>query len=86
MFPGQLALTYDLDNTAGATGGSVTLTPVGLNAAPRTDTVAEARVRSTVLSPYTPGRPGQRRVHVVFLTPEGVQDDSADPFVVSYPS
>lgn len=59
----------------------MTLTPVGLNAAARTDTFGGSRVRSTVLYPYTPGGQVSVGVHVVFLS-----HDSADPFVVSYPS
>ncbi|WP_280446374.1 hypothetical protein [Nocardia brasiliensis] len=82
---GRIALTYDLVNTQGATGMEVTLSPVGLNSASSSSTFGGSRASKTVIYPYTAGDQVSVGVHVKFLPPHGIQDNSANPFVVSYP-
>ncbi|MET9026879.1 hypothetical protein ABZW96_14875 [Nocardia sp. NPDC004168] len=82
---GRIALTYDLVNTQGATGMEVTLTPVGLNSKSTTSSFGGSRASKTVIYPYTTGEQVSVGVHVKFLTSHGVQDNSANPFIVSYP-
>ncbi|MFE7796889.1 hypothetical protein [Nocardia sp. NPDC057440] len=82
---GRIALTYDIVNTQGATGMEVTLSPVGLNSESSSSTFGGGRATKTVIYPYTAGDQVSVGVHVKFLTPHGVQDNSANPFVVSYP-
>lgn len=82
---GRIALTYDIVHTQGATGMEVTLSPVGLNSASSSSTFGGGRATKTVIYPYTAGDQVSVGVHVKFLTPHGIQDNSASPFVVSYP-
>lgn len=80
-----LQLTYSFVNTQGATATHITLTPVGLNAKSTEHDYIGNRADGTILYTYNPGDLVSVGIHVVFLTPFGVQDNSRKPLVVSYP-
>ena len=82
---GQLALSYNFVNTQGATATEITLTPVGLNSESATYSYGGNRASGMVIYPYVEGEQVSVGLHVVFLTPFGVQDNSANPIVVSFP-
>lgn len=82
---GQLALSYTFVDTQGATATEITLTPVGLNSDASTYSYGGNRASGMVIYPYVEGEEVSVGLHVIFLTPVGVQDNSANPIVVSYP-
>lgn len=83
--PNTLALTYNLVNSQGATATEITLTPVGLNADSKTRSFAGNSAYGMELYKYTPGAQVSVGIHIVFLTPSGVQNNSRHPYVVTYP-
>lgn len=78
-------MSYDFVNTQGAVSTEITLTPVGLNADPSTQFHGGNHATGMVIYQYVEGEQVSVGLHVVFLTPHGVQDNSAKPIVVSYP-
>lgn len=80
-----LQLEYHFVNTQGALTTYVELSPVGLDSKSTIYTYGGPKADQIVHYNYRPGEQVSVGVHVKYLMSVGVQDNSANPYIVSYP-